>query len=222
MAFFEDSDGVIRAQALGRYAWLDHGFGTLHSEGWAPPERTATLKQIHSAAVIVAEAPAGCLGEGDALVTNVPGVKLAIRTADCIPVLMVDTRRRAVAAIHAGWRGTAAGIVAATVERMRAEFRSEPGDLHAAIGPGIGECCYEVGGEVLARMAPFLPEVAQMSAPAKIDLVEANRRQALEAGLPEGQVYAARLCTQCDERRFHSYRRNGEKAGRMVSAIAIR
>lgn len=222
MGFEQDPDGVIRAQALRGLDWLEHGFGTLQSEGWAPPERTATLKQVHSASVIVAERPAECLGEGDAMVTNCPGVRLAIRTADCIPVLLADHKRRAVAAIHAGWRGTASQIAEAAVATMRQQFGSEPADLHAAIGPGIGACCYEVGAEVVLCLAQFLPEVRSKTLPAKINLVEANRRQLVAAGIPKGQIEAAGMCTRCLTGRFHSFRRDGEKAGRMVSAIEIR
>ncbi len=222
MAFDQDTDGVIRARHLRAFDWLEHGFGTLDSEGWAPPDATVTVKQIHSAAVIVAGRPAGCLGEGDAIVTNRPGVRVAIRTADCIPVLIADIRRRAVAAVHAGWRGTAGRIAAEAVSEMRRQFASSPGDLHAAIGPGIGECCYEVGAEVIVRMAEFFPELGEVTAPAKVNLVEANRRQLLAAGIPATQIEAAGLCTRCLNRRFHSFRRDGEKAGRMVSAIGIR
>lgn len=220
MGFVQDSDGVYRVEALRRFSWLEHGFGTVQSEGWAPPERTATLKQVHSAEVVLADLGTGCLGNGDALVTNRLGVPLAIRTADCIPVLIVDERRRAVAAVHAGWRGTAARIVVEAVRRMGREFGSAPEDLHAAVGPGIGECCYEVGPEVLEQLRAYLGQ--ERLAPRKVDLKEVNRKQLEEAGVDGGRIYVAKLCTQCQPVLFHSFRRDKERAGRMVSAIAIR
>jgi hypothetical protein len=106
------------------------------------------------------------LGEGDALLDNTPGSVVAIKTADCLPILLVDDRHRAVAAVHAGWRGTVAGIAQRAVEAMRAQFGSAPGDLRAAIGPGIGPCCYEVGPEVAAEFG--------RQGRAHVDLGEAN------------------------------------------------
>jgi len=97
------------------------------------------------------------------------------------------------------------------VRAMRKEFSTDPGLMHAAIGPGIGKCCYEVGADVAAQFGE--------SGPARIDLVEANRRQLIEAGIPESQIYAANLCTKCGVEDFHSYRRDKEQAGRMLSFI---
>jgi YfiH family protein len=153
----------------------------------------------------------GHLGDGDALIDNRLGNLLAVKTADCIPILLVDDEHRAVAAVHAGWRGTVAGIARCTVRAMRKEFSSEPSLLHAAIGPGIGKCCYEVGADVAAQFGE--------SGPAHIDLVETNRRQLIEAGIPESRIYAANLCTKCGIEDFHSYRRDKEHAGRMLSFI---
>jgi hypothetical protein len=222
---FRNDNGVYRAEPLLAFEWLDHGFGTRHATGWAPPERTATLQQIHSAAILLAATQTGCQGEGDALVTNRPGVTVAVRTADCVPVLLVDTRHRAVAAIHAGWRGTAQAIAAAAVKRMSAEFGSTPQDIHAAIGPAIGRCCYEVGPEVKNRLAPYLTglsfETSSADEPVRVDLIEANLRQLADAGVPPARIYRASLCTQCREDEFFSYRR-GRDTGRMVSAIALK
>lgn len=220
MAFHKDSRHLYQVTDWSVFSWLDHGFGTRDSGQWAPAEHTAMLKQIHSDIVVRVNGHRGQIGEGDALVTNEPGVHLTIRTADCVPVLLLDPERRVIAAVHAGWRGTAAAIVAKTVARMREEFGSSPAGIHAAIGPCIQACCYEVGPDVAVQFAPWFPELAAASAPVRIDLVEANRRQLVAADLPA--VAIAHACTQCTDAEFHSFRRDKEASGRMVSGIAIR
>jgi hypothetical protein len=207
--FQKDSQNIYRVRPLERFGWLEHGFGTRHSS----PPSAATLHQVHSDICIPARGRTGVLGDGDALLENTPGHLVAIKTADCIPILLVDEEHRAVAAVHAGWRGTVRGIVKHAVCSMQEEFGTRPTKLHAAIGPGIGKCCYEVGAEVAAQFGE--------SGPCHIDLVEANRRQLIEAGVPEPQIYAAHLCTKCGVEDFHSYRRDKEQAGRMLSFIGV-
>jgi purine-nucleoside/S-methyl-5'-thioadenosine phosphorylase / adenosine deaminase len=201
--------GVLCSPLLSRFAWISHGFGT--RDAALVQEEMASLKQIHSSLSLVADRPRGCVGEGDALITDQAGVAVSVRTADCFPILLADPRRRVVAAVHAGWRGTAAGVAAATLEKMRAEFGSEPGDAYAAIGPGIGACCYEVGSEV-ARLFGF-------DGAARVDLAAANRQQLIAAGVPGAQIETPGACTRCDARQFHSYRRDGQRAGRQISFI---
>jgi YfiH family protein len=182
----------------------------------------ATLKQVHSDTVVRAGRETGCLGEGDALITDEPGLRLVIRTADCVPVLLADPERKAVAAVHAGWRGTAASVVAKTVERMRQEFGSAPEHLVAAIGPSIGACCYEVGPDVAERFTTWFPELQSTAGqPASINLSEANRQQLLQCGVTSARVIEAGLCTYCEYTEFHSFRRDKERSGRMESWIAI-
>ncbi|MBL8178082.1 MAG: peptidoglycan editing factor PgeF [Bryobacterales bacterium] len=202
------------------WAWLDHGFGTRDAGPWTPAQRTATLKQIHSDAIVRVNGQRGQIGEGDALITNEAGVHLTVRTADCVPVLLVDPVRRAVAAVHAGWRGTAASIVAKTVARMREEFGSDAGDVRAAIGPCIQRCCYEVGPDVASRFTDWFPELGAAAAAVRIDLAETNRRQLFDAGVRE--IAVADGCTQCVAGEYHSFRRDKEQSGRMVTGIAIR
>ena len=149
--FYKDPRQVYRSSELDALPWLIHGFGTRQSDIPGRFANLATVKQIHSAICVAAEGRCGVLGEGDALLEDQPGSAIAIKTADCIPILLVDQRHRAVAAVHAGWRGTVARIAARAVEAMRQRFGAEPRDLHAAIGPGIGKCCYEVGAEVAAE-----------------------------------------------------------------------
>ena len=202
--------------------WLDHGFGSRQSAKWGQEPEPVNLKQIHSDICVYADGRSkGRIAEGDALMTDVPGVTLAVRTADCTPILLVDTRKRAVAAVHAGWRGTVQGISARTVEAMTARFGSRPEDMLAAVGPGIGQCCYEVGEEVALQFRDVFPERPDLAGRARLDLAEANRRQLVSAGLPPDCVWVAGLCTCCLPEEFFSWRRDRQEAGRMVSAIRI-
>ena len=205
---------MYRSTELDALPWLIHGFGTRQSDIPGRFANLATVKQIHSAICVAAEGRCGVLGEGDALLEDQPGSAIAIKTADCIPILLVDQRHRAVAAVHAGWRGTVARIAARAVEAMRQRFGAEPRDLHAAIGPGIGKCCYEVGAEVAAEFGE--------RGRTHISLPDANRSQLLEAGVTPGRIYASNLCTMCLAEEFHSFRRDGEAAGRLYSFAGIR
>ena len=202
---------MIYSSLLSQLDWLDHGFGTRTAP--LSQDGMATLKQIHSACVLRADEP-GLAGEGDALVTNRTGLALSVRTADCYPILLVDTESRVIAAIHAGWRGTAAAILQETLRQMHAA----PEHVLAAIGPGIGGCCYEVGAEVAQLFGP--PHAG------RIDLAEANRRQLIHAGVAERNIDVVhndgtRHCTYCDAEQFHSFRRDKDRAGRMISFIAV-
>ena len=212
--FYKDSREVYRSSELDALPWLIHGFGTRQSDIPAWFENLATVKQIHSANVITADGRCGILGEGDALLEDRPGSVIAVKTADCMPVLLVDERRRDVAAVHAGWRGTAAHIVAAAVEAMHRRFDTDPGDLHAAIGPGIGKCCYEVGPEVAAQFGE--------QGRAHISLSDANRVQLTQAGVTPQRIYASNLCTMCLANEFHSFRRDQQASGRLYSFVGIR
>ena len=190
--------------------WLEHGFGTRNAV--LDQAAMASLKQIHSAISFTAEKP-GCVGEGDALVTRVPGVAVSVRTADCFPVLLADPQSRAVAVVHAGWRGTATGVVRASLARMHTEFGTEPENVYAAIGPGIGRCCYEVGAEV-ARQFGLLEA-------GRLDLAVENRTQLIAAGLRPDRIDHVGGCTFCHPEQFFSWRRDHDPAGRMISFIRV-
>jgi YfiH family protein len=207
------------------------------------PERL----QPTSAESVLIKAPV----KGDGLMTDESGLLLGIQTADCIPVLVADRKRRAVAAFHAGWRGTVKRIVETGVGRMRLEFGSRPEDLIAAIGPGIGPCCYAVGDEVLSSFESqfryagelfcevydtdpvrtkypmlFLTQRAPGHSPIgpslHVDLIEANRRQLLDAGLKPQSIKSVGGCTSCQPELFFSHRASRGHAGRMLSVIGIR
>ena len=216
-----DSENVYRAQALENLPWLEHGFGARLSSNWPDTADLATIRQIHSDKVLIADR-AGCLGEGDALITNQPGITLSERTAECLPILMADTRNRVVAAVHAGWRGTITEILPKTVQAMANQFGTHPEDLVIAIGPGIGACCFEVGPEVATQFSRVFPERIDLGQKAKLDLVETNLRLLGRNGGRPGQIATSGLCSCCRPDLFHSYRRDRDAAGRMVSIIRLR
>ncbi len=211
-----------------------------------------TLRQVHSDIIRLVEstAPQSHLA-GDGLITNTLGVLLGIQTADCLPIILVDPKRKAVGVFHAGWRGTLKRIVEKGVGEMHRCFGSRPRDLKAAIGPGIHGCCYEVGEEVrdhfesqFAYAAKLFREVEEPDPvrekypmlfltarapghsllPKKIylDLVEANRRQLLAVGMPAKCIEASPLCTNCRTDLLFSYRAEKGKTGRMMAVVGIR
>ncbi len=215
----------------------------------SPELSLITLQQVHSAIVHVISGKEP-VPQGDGMMTAEPGLLLGIQTADCIPVLVADCRRRAVAAFHAGWRGTVRRITETGVGRMRIEFGSRPEDLIAAIGPGIRQCCYAVGEEVCDEFSSQFAYAADLfrevydSDPIKekypmlfltarapghsnlgpsmhLDLVEANRRQLLDAGVPAENVFVQGDCTSCRTDRYFSYRAEHGFTGRMLSVIGI-
>ena len=216
-----DSRNVYLASLLEEIPWIQHGFGAKRTSGWPNPATITTIRQIHSASVVEAEHP-GVAGQGDAIITDRAGLTLSVRTADCLPILMVDTRHRALAAVHAGWRGTISGIAPNTVQAMAARFGTQPEDLRIAIGPGIGKCCFEVGSEVAIQFQKLFPERSDLDRRTHLDLIEANRRQLRQLGVTGAQIGTLNLCTVCHPDDFHSFRRDGEAAGRMMSGIGIR
>jgi len=201
---------VLTSNLLASLKWVEHGFGTRDAQ--IDQAAMASLKQVHSDVSLVARGP-GCIGEGDALITGEPGIAVSIRTADCFPILLVDRERRAVAAVHAGWRGTATGVVGASVNRMGSEFGTDPRNVFAAIGPGIGACCYEVGTDVARRFG--MPQAG------KLDLAVENRNQLIAAGVAPASIEVVGGCTFCNAAQFFSWRRDHDRAGRMISFIRV-
>lgn len=210
-----------------------------------------TLRQIHSDIVHSVNSAPSLQLVGDGLVTNTPGLLLAIQTADCLPIILVDPRHRAVGVFHAGWRGTVKRIVEKGVGEMRRHFGTRPRDLKVAIGPGIHDCCYEVGPEVrdqfesqFAYAAKLFREIEESDPvrekypmlfltarapghsdlPKKIflDLVEANRQQLLSVGVLAKNIEASPFCTNCRTDLLFSYRAEKGKTGRMMAVAGIR
>lgn len=209
-------DGIYRCDAFQQFVWQRHGFGTRQ----ASPPAEIVLKQVHSSSVVNVNGLRDGGREGDALITDCTGKSIGVRTADCVPILALDYRNRAIAAVHAGWRGTADGIAARTVERMCAEFQTDPADLYAAIGPCIRGCCYQVRSDVAAQLAAQFPEWgAEDTTTRKVDLAAANRRQLEQAGVNPERIFDCSLCTACEEAQFFSYRREPTNPGRMIAAI---
>lgn len=204
-------------------------------------KRLRTMRQVHGAAVVVAGSPndaphrpgdrgSDAVPTGDALITTRPGEAAAVKTADCIPLLLHDDRTGAAAAIHAGWRGAAAGVVDRAVRTFAETTASPPTAFHAAIGPAIGPCCFEVGPEVLTAFAEAgrnpddirrtPPPRSQPDRPPRphLDLPLDTRLRLLAAGLAESRIHQAARCTRCDPA-FHSHRRSPSGAGRNWSVI---
>ena len=189
--------------------WVEHGFGTRYAN--LDQSSMASLKQVHSEHSLSAKEP-GCVGQGDALVTQVPRLSVSVRTADCFPILLADPATHAIAAIHAGWRGTAAGVVRSTLARMQDEFGTIPKNVRAAIGPGIGACCYEVGMDVARQFSIGLIG-------GHLDLAAENRSQLIAAGLDPANIDVVGGCTSCNPAQFFSWRRDRDPDGRMISYI---
>jgi YfiH family protein len=200
---------MIQAPNFADLEWLDHGFGLRDS---AIPAGIRTVKQIHSSIVLDA---ADNENEGDALISDRAGVSVGVRTADCVPILLVDPAIPVVAAIHAGWRGSAQNIAAAAIHMLAARWKTRAENLRAAIGPSIGVCCYEVGPEVSDLLERWIPATKDRH----LDLPTVNERQLRAAGVAD--IWKSGECTFCGADRFFSFRREREQAGRMVSFIGL-
>ena len=216
-----------------------------------PAPSIVRLRQVHGTRVVSLarhqafppEAPDWNVG--DIAASDHPGVAVCVKVADCVPILLADRRSGCVAAVHAGWRGTAAGAARVAVEALGEHFGAKPGDLLAAIGPSIGPCCYRVGQDVRAAFeaagthtgsldawfsrtpatkalcgVPGTDPAASGGGPALfLDTWAANADQLRSAGVPASQIHVLRACVSCHRDTFHSYRVDGERAGRMVGII---
>jgi len=236
-----------RAVERNRTAFLKKLGATNGKQAWP----LVTLRQIHSDIIhCVAKPPLHSL-TGDGLITATPGLLLAVQTADCFPVVLVDAKRRAVGIFHAGWRGTVKRIVEKGVGEMRRWLGTSPRDLKAAIGPGVGGCCYQVGQEVREQFESQFPYAADLfqvvndSDPVRekypllfltarapghselpkrifLDLVAANRRQLLDAGVPAKNIEISSLCTVCRPDLLFSYRAEKGVTGRQMGVVGVR
>jgi YfiH family protein len=195
-------------------------------------DRVMRVKQVHGRTVRVlrrgqfTDAAATARPEADAQVSNDPDLVLAVQVADCVPLLMTDPVHGVAAAVHAGWRGTAAGIAASAVAVMTREFGSDPSDIIAAIGPSIGLCCYQVGDELLEAFSNSHGSDRRASwfkrdddGRLRLDLWTANRDQLADSGIAASHIFTAKLCTQTNASVFDSYRVDGPRAGRMAGLI---
>ena len=195
--------------------------------------RLVVARQVHGTTIARVRAgdPAEAVArlEADGLCSDAPGVTLGVFVADCIPALLADPRTGAFAAVHAGWRGTVAGVLPAAVRMLAAEFGARPGDLRVALGPAIGPCCFEVGGEVVAAFGALFPDArahgivrpSPRGVPGKshVDLKAANRLLLERAGLAPEAIDTGPECTHCDRARFFSFRRDGSSTGQQMGVI---
>jgi YfiH family protein len=260
---FEIGKTLIQARAWRQLPGVLHGFTTRHSSDrelprWCLAGRAVAgqtpalqggpvlLKQIHSDIVRPVGSPPAAPPRGDALITATPRLALAVRTADCLPVLLFDPGVPAAGVVHAGWRGTVRRIAEKTVAALRASYGADPARMHAVIGPGIHSCCYEVGEDVIEafhsqfayadalfrNVQPenpadiLMPRQVLTAGPsplrAHLDLEEANRRQLIAAGLKPENIVTGAPCTACRNDLLYSYRREGAAAGRLHAFIALR
>lgn len=189
-----------------------------------------SVKQVHGTDALVVDralTSSDRFSSGwDALVTDQRGIMVAVRTADCVPVLMHDSKRKIVAAVHAGWRGAVAGIVGKTIAVMESQFGTVPDHVQVSIGPSAGVCCYEVDQTVLDKLPEACPDYqrvvrGQRGGKAHLDLKMLIREQARNAGIQQDSISCVNLCTICHEDLFFSYRREGKVIGTMVSAIGL-
>ena len=215
------------------------------------PWTLVTVRQVHSDVIHAVSKPPDEPLVGDGMITSVPGLILAVQTADCLPVVLVDPKNRAVGVFHAGWRGTVKRIVEKGVGAMRLHFGTRARDLEAAIGPGVRNCCYTVGEEVrdkfhsqfayanelfheikesdpVREKYPMLfltaraPGHSTLPVNIFLDLVEANRRQLIDAGVSAKRIQTVQLCTACNTDLLFSHRAQKGITGRMMGVAGIR
>jgi YfiH family protein len=183
--------------------------------------RFARVRQVHGARAVRLDAAGPPAEEADVVLSLTPGLAACVAVADCVPVLLADPGSGAVAAVHAGWRGTLARAAAEGVRALAREAGAVPGRLVAAIGPSIGPCCYEVSDDLAARFAAELgPDTVVPGARPRLDLWAANARVLREAGLAPERIDLLRRCTSCEPERFFSHRRDAGRTGRQVAYIA--
>jgi hypothetical protein len=186
------------------------------------PVRLATARQVHSdRCLVLAGHHCGVAGEADALITRERGLALGIAAADCVPLVAIDPQAGVLGMVHAGWRGTLAGVLEKALDRMRRDLGARPERILVCAGPAAGPCCYQVGSEVVEAFGRKRPThsaralIERRPGEYFLDLIEANRLQAEEAGVAGGRFGALAVCTVCRPDLCHSYRRDGASAGRM-------
>jgi YfiH family protein len=214
------ANDLIRSPLLDAVS-IVHGFG--HRETSSFPADLTTARQVHGTTAIWPTATGAQAVEADALLTRAGGC-IGVVTADCVPLIFANPVAQVAAAVHAGWRGTFAGIVGVAVRELGARGGIE--DLLVAIGPSIGPCCYEVSPELAAQFAERLGSsvVVEGGGRVKLDLQQANALQLLASGVPASHIDILRRCTRCEiapdgGARFHSFRRDGKEAGRQISYV---
>ncbi|MDR0419682.1 MAG: peptidoglycan editing factor PgeF [Prevotellaceae bacterium] len=201
-------------------------------------ERLVVAQQTHSANVATVDesskgkgifSKSSAIQDCDAFICSTPNICIVVQTADCVPILLFDPRKKVVAAIHAGWRGTTKRIAQQTLSKMREEYNCDTNDIVAAIGPSIGSCCYEVGIDVIEEVTKNLPSDAEACLiPSDnvgkmiFDVRLANKLQLIESGIQTSNIEVSNICTKCNHTNFFSARYDRNKTGRMMSGIMLR
>jgi YfiH family protein len=190
-------------------------------------DRIVTCRQVHQDSVEIIDALPQVPPRADAIITSNPGIYPAIKTADCLAILLLDPVRRVAGAIHAGWRGTVLRITRKVVRMMKSRYGTNPTDLIAGLGPAIGPCCYEVDEVVLKPFRQAFPQAEQFITRSesgdrskeslRLDLEGANRFELIQEGVPLANIHSTELCTSCNSALFFSYRRDGVKSGRHLA-----
>ena len=209
------------------------------------PRRIVTLRQVHGDKVVIIDDMPNRPPEADAIIVTAPGIYPAVKTADCVPILLIDPVRRISAAVHVGWRGAVLRIARKVLRTMNDKFKSNPDDLIAAVGPAIGKCCYEVDDNVLKPLRENLPDaeqflhipvgpaslpatdseqpsVSENSRKAFLDLSGITRFELISVGVPESNIHPVDLCTSCRPDLFFSHRRDSGRTGRHVAVTGFR
>ena len=206
--------------------------GILCSAFDIPEQNLITVNQVHGDSLLVIDEKTrgwrhGGSLEYDGIISAMPGMPVAVKTADCVPVFLVDCARRVVGAVHAGWKGTSLGIVVMAIDAFMKEFASRPSDILAVIGPAIGPCCYEIDESVFHHFdnkrdkESFFTE-GKKEGKWMFDLPAANRSQLLDAGLPQENIFSADICTSCNRDTFFSHRGERGGTGRQLNFIMLR
>ncbi len=212
-----------KSSVEGNRSLLSRAFGVTY-------ERLVTVKQVHGNDILVIDEPnddfSHFLGiESDAIITNQPEILIGVCVADCVPIVMLDPVKRVIAAVHAGWQGTANSLVSKTVAAMKVEFGCHPADIKAAIGPCISKCCYEVDTPVKQafKQNGLWEAVTEEIEGGKwrLDLVQANRFLLTDAGLTPEFIQSADMCVCCQREHFFSYRRDNGETGRQMGFIKL-
>lgn len=195
-------------------------------------EKLVTVKQVHGADILVIDEPnedvSHFLGiEGDAIITNQPGIMIGVCVADCAPILLLDQEKQVIAVVHAGWQGTASKLISKTVAGMKSMFECSPKKLQAVIGPCIGKCCYEVDAPVkqaFIQNGLSWENCSEQSGDGlwRLDIAAANRELLIGAGVPADQIKVSGMCVCCHRELFFSYRRDGIETGRQMGFIMLK
>ena len=212
---FDPRDTDSKENVEENWARLKEAFGV---------ESLATVSQVHRNAVVNLKGEPSSPVEADAIITGNKGMAIGILTADCLPILLHDPVNGAVAAVHAGWKGTALGVALNTVHEMGKAFGTRPGDLIAALGPSIGPCCYTVGENVyeeFQRLGRNMDSFTRLDDGLRLDLGFQNMSQLLDSGLRPENISGGAPCTYCSKG-FFSYRRDGGRTGRQLSFIMLK